>query len=208
MAGASDSLDSTRNRILAAAMRLFGEQGYVGTTVAQIEDAAGLSRGAGGLYRHFASKHELLEAGIAHAIEAESDLAGMLIESATMSSLPLEERLLLIARAGLRRLEHDRDVNRLVLRDLARFPELLAKVRDDEILRTFTTFALWLRSQPETESRRDVDWDSTAAVLVASMFHYWLLRDTFGAHPTGIDEDRYLQATVALVLARTAGDPP
>lgn len=196
--------DSTKSRILAAAMRLFGEQGYAGTTVGQIQDAADLSRGAGGLYRHFASKREMLEAGIAHAIEAESDLAAMLTEPDAISSLPLEERLFLIARAGLRRLEQDRDINRLVLRDLAQFPDLLARVRDDEILRTFNAFALWLRTQPETESRPDVDWDATAAVLVASMFHFWFLHDTFGAHPAGIEEDRYLKAAVALVLARTA----
>ncbi|HEY3008994.1 MAG TPA: helix-turn-helix domain-containing protein, partial [Micromonosporaceae bacterium] len=50
---------STKDTIVAAAMELFGRQGYHATTVAQIEAAAGLSAGAGGLYRHFPSKRAL-----------------------------------------------------------------------------------------------------------------------------------------------------
>ena len=55
---------STRERLIDEAMRLFGEQGYRATSVAQIEEAAGLTPGSGGLYHHFRSKELLLEAGI------------------------------------------------------------------------------------------------------------------------------------------------
>lgn len=55
---------STKERLVAEAMRLFGEQGYKATSVAQIEKAAGLTPGSGGLYHHFRSKEALLEAGI------------------------------------------------------------------------------------------------------------------------------------------------
>src|SRR3954447_9053455 len=54
----------TRERLITEAMRLFGEHGYRGTSVAQIEAAAGLAPGSGALYHHFKSKEELLEAGI------------------------------------------------------------------------------------------------------------------------------------------------
>ena len=189
-------------------MHLFGEQGYAGTRVGQIEAAAGLSRGAGGLYRHFPSKRAILEAGISRALETGTDLVGLIDDPASLSALPFEGRLLLVAQAALRRLEHDRDLNRLVCRDLVQFPDLLNKVRDEEIIRTFVAFAAWLRNQPETKSRTDVDWDGIAAVLIGAMFHYWLLRDTFGSHPTGIEEDRYVRAGVALTkaLANNADD--
>ena len=55
----------TRERILKEAMRLFADQGFAATTVAQIEAAAGLSPGSGALYRHFPSKNDILAAGIA-----------------------------------------------------------------------------------------------------------------------------------------------
>jgi AcrR family transcriptional regulator len=54
----------TRERLVTEAMRLFGEQGYRATSVAQIEAAAGLAPGSGALYHHFKSKEELLDAGI------------------------------------------------------------------------------------------------------------------------------------------------
>ncbi|GFG72815.1 TetR/AcrR family transcriptional regulator [Mycobacterium botniense] len=55
---------STRERLVTEAMRLFGEQGYTATSVAQIEAAAGLAPGSGALYHHFTSKEALLDAGI------------------------------------------------------------------------------------------------------------------------------------------------
>jgi AcrR family transcriptional regulator len=55
---------TTRDRLVTEAMRLFGEQGYRATSVAQIEAAAGLAAGSGALYHHFKSKESLLEAGI------------------------------------------------------------------------------------------------------------------------------------------------
>ncbi|MGV9797163.1 TetR/AcrR family transcriptional regulator [Mycobacterium sp. NPDC003449] len=55
---------TTRDRLVSEAMRLFCEQGYRATSVAQIEAAAGLAAGSGALYHHFKSKESLLEAGI------------------------------------------------------------------------------------------------------------------------------------------------
>lgn len=55
---------TTRDRLVTEAMRLFSEQGYRATSVAQIEAAAGLAAGSGALYHHFKSKESLLEAGI------------------------------------------------------------------------------------------------------------------------------------------------
>ena len=56
------SVSPTRERLVTEAMRLFGEQGYQATSVAQIEAAAGLAPGSGALYHHFKSKEALLEA--------------------------------------------------------------------------------------------------------------------------------------------------
>lgn len=55
---------TTRDRLITEAMRLFSEQGYRATSVAQIEAAVGLAPGSGALYHHFKSKEALLDAGI------------------------------------------------------------------------------------------------------------------------------------------------
>lgn len=48
-----------RDKILAASKELFGKKGYEATTVADIIDMAGASKG--GFYHHFKSKEEILE---------------------------------------------------------------------------------------------------------------------------------------------------
>ena len=77
----------TRARILNESMRLFAEQGYTATTVAKIEEAAGLSPGSGALYRHFASKQEILIAGFADArarIEANRAASNLVVPVAAL----------------------------------------------------------------------------------------------------------------------------
>lgn len=57
---------ATRDQILSAASRLFGEQGYAATTLRQIAQAAGIQ--AGSIYHHFDGKDvmaaRVLDAGI------------------------------------------------------------------------------------------------------------------------------------------------
>jgi TetR/AcrR family transcriptional regulator, transcriptional repressor for nem operon len=53
-----------RNRIVAAAARLFREHGFDGVSVAQIMKEAGLTHGA--FYGHFDSKEALISAALAH----------------------------------------------------------------------------------------------------------------------------------------------
>jgi AcrR family transcriptional regulator len=195
----------THQRILAEAMRLFGEQGYAATTVADIEQAAGLSPGSGSLYRHFPSKQALLAEGVRQQIATGQQLLAYAGDQAAFANLPTRERLAALAHAGLRRLEQERDLNRLLVRDLARFPDLLATMRDDEIQRIYGVISQWLATQagPKAPER---DWPALAAVLVGAVSHYWLLRDVFGQHPAGIDPDRYLAALVELAAGLVDAD--
>ena len=52
---------NTRQRIKQAALPLFAEFGFAGTSIAAIETAAGLVPRAGAFYRHFPSKEALFE---------------------------------------------------------------------------------------------------------------------------------------------------
>ena len=52
---------NTRDRIKAAALPLFAEHGFAGTSIAAIETAAGLAPRAGAFYRHFPGKEALFE---------------------------------------------------------------------------------------------------------------------------------------------------
>ncbi|MFG2985667.1 TetR/AcrR family transcriptional regulator [Streptomyces sp. NPDC048258] len=185
----------SRTRVVAEAMRLFGEQGYAKTTIAEIERAAGLSPGSGALYRHFRSKEELLAEGVRSKVAENAGLLALLGDMQAVAALPLRERLATLARAGLRRLDEERDLNRIVVRDLAAFPALLEEVREGEMRRIHAAVAQWLRMQAGAGER---DWDALAVVLVGAVSHFWLLRDVFDSHPSGLDEDRLVAAFVDL----------
>src|SRR5438309_297178 len=69
---------STRDRLLAAGIRLFAERGFRNTTVGDIEAAAGLRPRRGALYHHFPTKQALLEAAVqTHLSAIEAGLREM-----------------------------------------------------------------------------------------------------------------------------------
>lgn len=195
---------TARDRVLAAGMRLFGSQGYAATTVAQIEAAAGLRPGSGGLYRHFSSKQHLLEAGVREQLGAQRELFAFIDDASSLATLPLRDRLETVARAALARLSSERDLNRVILRDLEQFPALLDLVRTEEMQRIQSLLARWLSSQSIPAPA--LDWDAVATILMGTTSHFWLLRDAMGTHPSGLDEERFVRA-LAEVTARMLEQP-
>lgn len=61
----------TRQRLIAAAARLFASQGYEQTSVRDLAQALGMTTGA--IYRHFRNKAELLAAAVAESIIDQVD---------------------------------------------------------------------------------------------------------------------------------------
>jgi AcrR family transcriptional regulator len=198
--------------IVARAMELFGRQGYHATTIAQIEAAAGLSAGAGGLYRHFKSKRGVLEEALRRQADEGRPLLAYLADPTALADRPPRERFLAVARAGLRRLAEERDINRLLLRDLATFPDLLELVRAQELGRVHEALTEWLRREDadvQHDDRRH-DHAATAAVLIAAVSHYWTLADVFGGRHPHVDEERFLNALADLATGTypSTGRPP
>lgn len=186
----------TRERVLTEAMRLFGEQGYAGTSIAQIEAAAGLSPGSGSLYRHFRSKQELLTEAV-HRQLATGDRLVTLMEPGVTGGPGRRERVATVCRAGLARLHQDRDLSRLLVRDLAAFPDLLDEVRQAEMARIQQALARWLAAEAGQDAAAR-DWEAVATVLVGALANYWQLGDVFGTHPSGVAERRFIDALVDL----------
>src|SRR5262245_32400871 len=96
---------SSRERILEAAIELIAKRGYHETTVGDIEAAAGLTPRAGGFYRHFSSKEEVL----VQALETRSRaFAGQIGLADIVSLKSPRAELLTIARALLRHAQAER----------------------------------------------------------------------------------------------------
>lgn len=67
-ANATSKGDATRERILAAAERLFAEHGFAGVSMPVLAKASGITAGA--IYRHFDSKEALFFEVVARAVRA------------------------------------------------------------------------------------------------------------------------------------------
>src|SRR5436190_9573246 len=95
--------DQTRDRIVAAAERVFARRGYHGASLDEIAQQAGFTKGA--LYYNFASKEELFLALLDRLIEARLAL----LESLRAQAQPAETRLRQGAGRVVGSLEGDRD---------------------------------------------------------------------------------------------------
>ncbi|MEO3891184.1 helix-turn-helix domain-containing protein [Nonomuraea sp. B5E05] len=200
---------STRERIVDEALRLFAERGYAATSVAEIEAASGLSPGAGGLYRHFKSKYEVLAAAInQHAARTRSQVADSLAElSAMEASADLEERLAHMCRAGLAKVREESELTRVFFRDLSQFPELVAVVRQGLLQPMFDAIVTWFMAQPEYRDV-DLDWAGIAAVLGGSVVHYRLFQETVGELPGHAEKDQFVTAWVRLAVGLLPSPAP
>jgi AcrR family transcriptional regulator len=190
---------------MSAAMALFAERGFDGTSVGEIERAAGLAARSGALYQYFkGGKEELLRATIERELEAIDEL-GSVLDMLPLGDLQAE--LTLMARWNLASLERRSQLSRFVRRDAARLPTDLRETLYDRLVdQPYGLVVDWLRERlPDTD--RAPDLYPLALILVEPMGSYRSIRQTFGRVPDDIDDERFVAAWVqtALALARHYG---
>lgn len=142
----------TRNRLKAAALELFLDQGFAKTTIGAIEKKAGLLPRSGGFYRHFDSK-----AALALAI-AQEDIVEREEEFDLPSLLPLGDtraELLLIARGYLRANKRQKKVYPLIqeLRILNVLGDFEQSANEDMLL----WLNRWVASKPAGRNLAEVE---------------------------------------------------
>ncbi len=152
-----------RERIVTVAESLFAERGYSATRVAEIAEAAGLSPGAGGLYRHFESKEALLVAVVDRASER---LQVTLDHRSAFEALdlPLDSSVKLIGHALLTLATESRNLLIILDRDLPRFPELMNRAWRDLVAPALGSLDSWLTEQVPVPNRESFDGAALATV--------------------------------------------
>jgi AcrR family transcriptional regulator len=194
---------STRERIADEAMRLFSQHGYTATSVAKIEDAAGLTPGAGGLYHHFKSKEAVLAAGIERQLERLGALRRIREVLGSLGDLRAE--LKLTARYFLAELDDESELLRILASDVRNRPEVLTAAAEQLVGSTLTGFAGWIAAEAE----RDVPPEEARALAVfglGSLVSSRLLRDVIGV-TVPVDDESLVDAWVqTMAMAMAGGD--
>jgi AcrR family transcriptional regulator len=197
----------TAERISREAFRLFAEQGYDATSITQIEEAVGLSPGAGGLYRHYSSKEAILESGLDSNVEHIAERATTLAaEIDRIDRRDIREQLRAFARVTLDEKPEARALMRILFREGERLPRLLA-TRERITRLSYDGFAAWLKTLVAEGVVAPIDADALSAVCYGALLNFWTYGIVFGSTPAGIAQRRFVEtwvdATAAAIEAGT-----
>jgi AcrR family transcriptional regulator len=186
------SVADKRRVILDAAVRVFARDGYHTSRVGDIAEEAGIAHGL--LYHYFASKDEVLATifrenwgeliGAFHRVEASGE--------------PADEQLRGIAKTLLRSWRNDADLVRVLVREVARSPQLQAQV--DEVGEVFLTIQRVIeRGQADGAFREDVD-PRLASWIVYGGLEEILTGWVLGQLPDGDEEVARAERTIIDVV--------
>ena len=184
---------ATRDRIIDAAMELFSEHGYRGTSITRIEKAAGLSPGAGGIYHHFPSKEALLTAGVERQLSRLAALRDIRRLFANLGDLRTE--LTIAARYVLAELDQEAQLLRLLASEARHGPKILTAAVAQVVDLTYREFAEWIidRSGSVVSSQQA---DAIATVGLGALIAARLLPNLLGTAHTRVDDNAIVDTWV------------
>jgi len=187
-----------RDRLLAAALKLFAAKGYAATSVADIQRTSGLAPGSGALYKHFASKRELLEAAVTHRIDS---IVAAREEYDAGDPGSVEQAVRTAGQLIWNNLKQSEDVLKVMLREPDELGDLNEKTWQVITDNAYQRFAQELAASNRSGRTRIPDPEATAAVAIASLSYAATLQALTGRSPGNIDEDRYFEAWVNQTLS-------
>jgi TetR/AcrR family transcriptional regulator, mexJK operon transcriptional repressor len=196
---------SRADRYLDAALALFAEHGYVGTTMDMLVAQVGGSKAT--LYRYFPTKESLVT-GLMDRVAATVNP----IADHAASTLPLDEELTRMGTAALRGVTSPQGVAvlRICLGEYGRFPELARVVWEHGPAVTYANFRAFLEDRQRRGELTVEDPQLAAEHFLAGIVGHIQLKVAFGI--TGpLDDaeiDRRVRSATTTFLARYATVPP
>ncbi len=158
----------TREKILAASLRLFSDKGYLGATTKEIAKEAEIAEVT--LFRHFHSK-EILFADVINTYSFLPALKSLLPE---ISNMPYEQALAAIARKFLKTLTMRKDIIRIMLSEMHRYPEQIRQIYNALIEELLRTLASYFEKFQKKGIARDFNPEFAARAFLGIFFSYFI----------------------------------
>lgn len=170
--------------IQRAALKLFAANGYRGTSIGDIEKAVGLAPRAGGFYRHFSSKDEILM----QAMDAyEEEIGQEIIHLGNLKlPSPIDEltQMAKLTRDHAARQRHIRIILRQEGRSIPRIRERIHRFNQTD---AWNFFLEWTRRQI---GKRSIDKEVRLHTFqIFSTLALILYLQDGGEEPMGLDQD-------------------
>lgn len=177
-------------RITRAAGRLFARHGYAGTSMADIAEAAGVSKAT--VFHHFRSKRALYDSLIGEAVAGFREQLLPLLEFEDEPEAGLRS----FAAAHVDRLAKLRGTMRLIMRELVEgSPDTREALTSGEMARNLAAVVDALRrAQARGQVRADADPGLAAFVLLTSSWFFSQTATVMRRHPdlaAALSTDRY-----------------
>ncbi len=164
-------MESTRDRILRASLKLFSEKGYLGATtraIAREADVAELT-----LFRYFSSKEKLFEEVI-NTYSFLPRLRELLVE---IAEKPYRDALIIIATRFLELLNKRKDLIRIMHSEMQRYPEKIQKIHDSLINETLRLLSGYFAELQKKGVLRKFSSEYAARAFLGMFFSYFYARD-------------------------------
>jgi AcrR family transcriptional regulator len=184
---------STRQRLLDATLRAVGREGLAGTSIKDLEEAAGLAAGSGGFYRYFRTKEEALAAAVREQIDRIRTRRPALDEPGDPADARLS--LALAVNDSLTNLRTLGPLMAVLAREAGRIPELADEIADelvDGAVRSVEERLLVLLGDVP-------DAHEQGALILSAIVGYHLTAEYFGGPPGGVGRDRFIATLVDAV---------
>ena len=164
----------TRERLRAAAQRLFLQQGYLATSVDAILAEAGISSKET-LYRHYAGKEELFVDILGHLTLSQPGFSAKLLALPAPQDLPsLRQALTQLSRELLSMMSQPEYLAllRMMIAETPRFPQLGPLFFSTVPQRGLSIIMALLRAAREQEIIAEVDFEAVARALLGGLLTY------------------------------------
>jgi TetR/AcrR family transcriptional regulator, fatty acid metabolism regulator protein len=192
LAERATAAEEKRRLILDAAVRVFARSGFHTSRVGDIAEEAGVAHGL--LYHYFSSKDEVLETVFREQWGVLVDR----LEAIEKSGEPAADQLRHVAALVLRNYRHNPDVIRVLVREIARSPEVQARI--GELVKPIAAVERIIeRGQASGELRRDLDAQFAAVAFyggIEEILSGWVL----GQLPDDDDSIAAAERTLAQVV--------
>jgi AcrR family transcriptional regulator len=192
--------ETRRAEIAEVAVRLWAERGFDGTSVAEVAEAAGVSKGT--LYLYFPSKQALLE----DVLRRYSLLPNieMLVED--LAGATLEDAVHGFVRRAWRHLTEHRDLVLLAVRELPTHLDQLQGVLENVFIPSNQLIASYLESRLGPTRAREISFVVAGRGLIGMILIMFLSHCILGAgRLLPLDEDEITSTIAQVFLHGVAG---
>jgi AcrR family transcriptional regulator len=182
----SEAQPTTRRKILETALHLFSEKGYLGATTKDIAAESGIAEVT--LFRHFASKENLLE----EVLMTYTFVPALKEIIPTVRKMPYEAALTEIARKFLEVMYLRRDFIKILHSERHLYSEKILKSYHTALNDMFMTLSAYFTEMQENGALRSFDSFLAARAFLGMFFSYFTSSTMLKFKKYGPDETEFL----------------